>query len=72
MAEPLTQLFSKMQFYLPDQEGGTQLSPTDRISWLQIVLELTRIYHSLISQDLPEYFEVLEDIVPHCKIHFWG
>uniref|UniRef100_A0A914KZT5 Exportin-2 n=2 Tax=Meloidogyne incognita group TaxID=654580 RepID=A0A914KZT5_MELIC len=57
VAEPLTQLFSKMQFYLPDQEGGTQLSPTDRISWLQIVLELTRIYHSLISQDLPEYFE---------------
>lgn len=48
-----------MQFYLPNQEGGTQLSLTDRVSWLQIVLELTRIYHSLISQDLPEYFEVI-------------
>uniref|UniRef100_A0A183CBE9 Cse1 domain-containing protein n=1 Tax=Globodera pallida TaxID=36090 RepID=A0A183CBE9_GLOPA len=44
--------------YLPDPSNrNTQLELSDRLSWLQIVLELTRIYHSLISQDLPAYFE---------------
>uniref|UniRef100_A0A914GU25 Exportin-2 n=1 Tax=Globodera rostochiensis TaxID=31243 RepID=A0A914GU25_GLORO len=58
VAEPLTQLYSRMLQYLPDPSNrNTQLELTDRLSWLQIVLELTRIYHSLISQDLPAYFE---------------
>jgi hypothetical protein len=57
VAEPLTQLYSRMLQYLPNQPGP-QLGYLERISWLQIVLELTRIYHSLIFQDLPEYFEV--------------
>ncbi|KAL3121788.1 hypothetical protein niasHT_002016 [Heterodera trifolii] len=58
VAEPLTQLYARMLQFLPDPANqNTQLGPSDRLSWLQIVLELTRIYHSLISQDLPEYFE---------------
>jgi exportin-2 (importin alpha re-exporter) len=60
VAEPLTQLYSRMLQYLPDQQANAQLSYTDRLSWLKIVLELTRIYHSLVSQDLPEYFEVID------------
>uniref|UniRef100_A0A915DYI5 Exportin-2 n=1 Tax=Ditylenchus dipsaci TaxID=166011 RepID=A0A915DYI5_9BILA len=57
VAEPLTQLYSKMLLYMPAENAADTMSTRDRLSWLDIVLLSLKIYHSLVSQDLPEYFE---------------
>ncbi|CAJ0937444.1 unnamed protein product, partial [Mesorhabditis belari] len=52
--EPLTTLFIKMAAFIPQRE---QMNVKDVGSWLEILLFISHIYHSLISQDLPEFFE---------------
>lgn len=59
VAEPLTLLYQRMlEYAISSFQGSTDpLSPTDRSSWLQIMLLVTRIYHSLVAQDISPYFE---------------
>ncbi|CAJ0587619.1 unnamed protein product, partial [Mesorhabditis spiculigera] len=52
--EPLTGLFGKMLEIIPQKD---QLSSSDAGNWIDVLRLIARIYHSLASQDLPEYFE---------------
>lgn len=42
----------------PVEDSSDSLSYADRVAWLDIILSIVKIFHSLVSQDLPEYFEV--------------
>jgi exportin-2 (importin alpha re-exporter) len=58
VADPLTQLFCKMLEYTPREDASADsLSHDDRLAWLEILLSITHTYHSLVSQDIPEFFE---------------
>lgn len=52
--EPLTNLFIKMLEFTPQKDS----LPAEAASqWLEVLLFIAKVYHSLVSQDLPEYFE---------------
>ncbi|KAI1711044.1 cse1 domain-containing protein [Ditylenchus destructor] len=57
VAEPLTQLYARMILHIPQDGQPDNLSVADRFSWLDVVLHCAKIYHSLVSQDIPEHFE---------------
>lgn len=42
----------------PVDGTGDSLSHEDRLAWLEIIFSIVKIFYSLVSQDLPEYFEV--------------
>ncbi|CAB3408856.1 unnamed protein product [Caenorhabditis bovis] len=52
--EPLTLLLQKMMEVAPRQD---QLSVVDLAQWLKILCLIAKVFHSLCSQDIPEYFE---------------
>lgn len=42
----------------PVDGTGDTLSDADRLAWLEIIFSIVKIFYALVSQDLPEYFEV--------------
>uniref|UniRef100_F1KQX7 Exportin-2 n=1 Tax=Ascaris suum TaxID=6253 RepID=F1KQX7_ASCSU len=54
VAAPLTELFTKMVVYIEQKDS----MPLDQcVVWLTVLLLIAENFHSLNSQDLPEYFE---------------
>lgn len=54
IAAPLTDLFAKMIECIPNKD---LMSETECRSWIEVTTLITKCFHSLCSQDLPEYFE---------------
>ncbi|KAL3998143.1 Cse1 family protein [Acanthocheilonema viteae] len=54
VAAPLTDLFAKMVECIPNKE---MMSEAECQSWIEVTTLITKCFHSLCSQDLPEYFE---------------
>ncbi|CAG9533563.1 unnamed protein product [Cercopithifilaria johnstoni] len=54
VAAPLTDLFAKMIECIPNKE---MMSEAECQSWIEVTTLVTKCFHSLCSQDLPEYFE---------------
>ncbi|VDM43721.1 unnamed protein product [Toxocara canis] len=53
-AAPLTELFTKMIAYIEQKDS---MSADQCLVWLDVLMLITKNFHSLNSQDLPEYFE---------------
>lgn len=58
IARPITDLFENMIQVVPEPGNDPNLSAEQQHQWLDVLYLLTRIYYSLIWQDLPEFFEV--------------
>ncbi|VDO30255.1 unnamed protein product [Onchocerca flexuosa] len=54
IAAPLTDLFAKMVECIPNKD---LMSEAECQSWIEVTTLITKCFHSLCSQDLPEYFE---------------
>ncbi|KHJ83334.1 Cse1, partial [Oesophagostomum dentatum] len=52
--EPLTRVYAKMLEYIPQR---TTMSTEALVQWLEILCLVSKVFHSLCFQDLPEYFE---------------
>lgn len=56
-ASRLTELYVKLLEFLPQPGQADAMSVPERQAWLEAMVLITEIYLSLVSQDLPEYFE---------------
>ncbi|EJW87827.1 hypothetical protein WUBG_01263 [Wuchereria bancrofti] len=54
IAAPLTDLFAKMIECIPNKD---LMSEAQCRAWIEVTTLITKCFHSLCSQDLPEYFE---------------
>uniref|UniRef100_A0A915PJA9 Exportin-2 n=1 Tax=Setaria digitata TaxID=48799 RepID=A0A915PJA9_9BILA len=54
VAAPLTDLFAKMVECIPNKD---MMSAAECQTWIDVTTLITKCFHSLCSQDLPEYFE---------------
>ncbi|CAD6192832.1 unnamed protein product [Caenorhabditis auriculariae] len=52
--EPLTSILGKMMGFL---ETRDQMDARSRSRWIEVLYCICAVYHSLCSQDIPEYFE---------------
>ncbi|VDK72557.1 unnamed protein product [Anisakis simplex] len=60
VAAPLTELFKRMIEYIQQKDS----MPIDQCQiWLDVLMLITKNFHSLNSQDLPEYFEVVLQLI---------
>ncbi|CAD5226159.1 unnamed protein product [Bursaphelenchus okinawaensis] len=57
VAQPITDLFNRLIAMVPPEGQEIGLSLDEQNQWLEILLLLSKIYYSLIWQDLPEFFE---------------
>lgn len=55
----MTELYVKLLEFLPQPGQADAMSVPERQAWLEAMVLITEIYLSLVSQDLPEYFEVI-------------
>ncbi|KIH58336.1 Cse1 [Ancylostoma duodenale] len=53
--EPLTQVYAKMLEFIPQR---STMSSESLVQWLEILCLVSKVFHSLCFQDLPEYFEM--------------
>jgi hypothetical protein len=63
-APQLTQLYTRMLGYVPEEGAANTLNEGDQQQWLEILLMEVKCYYSLVWQDFPAYFEV-------CIIFIW-
>ncbi|VDN03504.1 unnamed protein product [Thelazia callipaeda] len=54
VAAPLTNLFTKMMECIPNKDI---MPKAESQAWIEVTTLITKCFHSLCSQDLPEYFE---------------
>ncbi|CAJ0597709.1 unnamed protein product [Cylicocyclus nassatus] len=52
--EPLTRVYAKMLEFIPQR---STMSAESVVQWLEILCLVSKVFHSLCFQDLPEYFE---------------
>uniref|UniRef100_A0A1I7XCK9 BZIP domain-containing protein n=1 Tax=Heterorhabditis bacteriophora TaxID=37862 RepID=A0A1I7XCK9_HETBA len=52
--EPLTELYKKMMEYIPQKDN---LGADGVAQWLEVLYLISKVFHSLCYQDIPEYFE---------------
>ncbi|CAD5230408.1 unnamed protein product [Bursaphelenchus xylophilus] len=57
IAQPITDLFKRMVEIIPAEGQEPSISVDEQNQWLEVLLLLSKIYYSLIWQDLPEFFE---------------
>ncbi|KJH49250.1 Importin-beta protein [Dictyocaulus viviparus] len=64
--EPLTQVYVKMVEFIPQRAS---MSSDSLIQWLEILCLVSKVFHSLCFQDLPEYFEASLFTIFMCNSH---